>query len=66
MKNGTTITSLLLIPIWCLLQSSLFAQGVPAIEVQALTALYGSTDGANWTNNTDWLGVMPRSPIGMV
>jgi len=29
---------------------------VPQIERDALIALYNSTDGDNWTNNTDWLG----------
>jgi hypothetical protein len=29
---------------------------VPQIERDALVALYNSTDGANWTNNTGWLG----------
>ncbi len=29
---------------------------IPASERQALIDLYNSTDGANWTNNTNWLG----------
>ena len=29
---------------------------VPQIERDALIALYNSTDGANWTDNTGWLG----------
>jgi hypothetical protein len=29
---------------------------VPQIERDALVALYNSTDGANWTENTGWLG----------
>ena len=29
---------------------------VPQIERDALGALYNSTDGANWTDNTVWLG----------
>jgi Leucine-rich repeat (LRR) protein len=28
---------------------------IPKIECEALIALYNSTDGANWTNNTNWL-----------
>ncbi len=28
---------------------------IPQAECEALVALYESTDGANWTNNTDWL-----------
>ena len=29
---------------------------VPQIERDALVALYNSTDGANWTDNTGWNG----------
>jgi hypothetical protein len=29
---------------------------VPQIELDALVALYNSTDGANWTDNTGWMG----------
>jgi hypothetical protein len=29
---------------------------VPQIERDALVSLYNSTDGANWTDNTGWLG----------
>ena len=29
---------------------------IPQIEREALVALYNSTDGANWTDNTGWLG----------
>jgi hypothetical protein len=28
---------------------------IPDIECNALVALYNSTDGANWTDNTGWL-----------
>jgi hypothetical protein len=28
---------------------------IPAIECQALVALYDSTNGAGWTNNAGWL-----------
>jgi Leucine-rich repeat (LRR) protein len=31
------------------------ALGVPQIEYEALVALYNSTDGDNWTDNTNWL-----------
>ena len=30
--------------------------GIPATEREALIALYNATGGANWTDNTDWLG----------
>ena len=29
---------------------------IPSIERDALIALYNSTDGANWSDNTGWLG----------
>ena len=29
---------------------------ISSIERDALVALYNSTDGANWTDNTGWLG----------
>ena len=29
---------------------------IPQIERDALIALYNSTDGDNWTDNTGWLG----------
>jgi len=31
---------------------------IPQIERDALIALYYSTDGANWKNNTGWLGAV--------
>lgn len=31
---------------------------IPQIERDALIALYDSTDGANWSNNTNWLGTV--------
>ena len=32
-----------------------YAQGSVATDRAALVALYNATDGANWTNNTNWL-----------
>jgi hypothetical protein len=31
---------------------------VPQIERDALVALYNSTDGTNWTDNTGWMGAV--------
>ena len=31
---------------------------IPQIERDALVALYNSTDDANWTDNTGWLGAV--------
>jgi len=31
---------------------------IPADEREALIALYNSTDGVNWSNNTNWLGAV--------
>ena len=36
--------------------SSLSYSQIPTVEREALIALYNSTNGANWTNNSDWLG----------
>ena len=33
--------------------------GVPLLECEALVALYTSTDGANWSDNTNWLSTEP-------
>ena len=33
--------------------------GISNIECQALYALYNSTDGDNWTDNTNWLSFVP-------
>ncbi len=38
---------------------------IPTVERDALIALYNSTDGANWTNNTNWLGRWGPSAHGM-
>lgn len=34
--------------------------GLPDSEYNALVALYNSTDGPNWTNNTNWLTANPN------
>jgi hypothetical protein len=47
----STFFTLLLIS----LAGASYAQ-IPQIERDALVALYNSTDGANWTDNTGWLG----------
>jgi len=49
-----TMKKLLLLLLISLAGAS-YAQ-VPQIERDALVALYNSTDGANWTDNTGWLG----------
>ncbi len=36
--------------------SSLSYSQIPTVEREALVALYNSTNGANWTNNSGWLG----------
>ena len=50
MRTFVLVTVLVLIPM-----SSADAQ-IPQVERDALVALYNSTDGANWSNNTNWLG----------
>jgi Leucine-rich repeat (LRR) protein len=48
----------LCIPVLTLMATVASAQ-VPTIEREALIAMYNSTDGANWSNNNNWLG-----PVG--
>jgi len=47
----STAVSVLLISL-----ASVSYSQIPQIERDALVALYNSTDGANWTDNTGWLG----------
>ena len=39
-----------------LLMSIMLLSAIPSQERNALIAIYNSTDGANWTNNTGWMG----------
>jgi hypothetical protein len=49
MRKSVLIVVLALIPVS-------FAQAqIPTAERDALIALYNSTDGANWSNNSNWL-----------
>lgn len=45
-----------------ILQAGLSANplGIPDAEYNALVALYNSTDGANWNNNSNWLTANPE------
>ena len=52
MRKSVIIAVLVLIPV------SLAHAQIPAIERAALIALYDSTDGANWTTDTNWLGAV--------
>ncbi len=47
MKIGSVLTGMLLV-------SGLVAGAIPQTERDALIALYNSTDGANWIDNTNW------------
>jgi hypothetical protein len=42
--------------IFALLTASISQAVIPTAERNALIDLYNSTDGANWTNNTNWRG----------
>ncbi|MDY8138495.1 hypothetical protein [Aquimarina sp. 2201CG5-10] len=59
--TNTVITGLTLIrnPISIEVRAEGDNCGVSDIEKQALIDLYNSTDGANWTNNTNWLTDTP-------
>ena len=50
-----TLTAVSLVLIGLTMSGTAYSQ-VPQIERDALIALYNSTDGANWTDNTGWLG----------
>ena len=52
LRTSVLATAVVLIPV-----SYADAQ-IPPIERDALIALYNSTDGANWTGNTGWLGAV--------
>ncbi len=52
MRSSVLVAVLLLIPM-----SSADAQ-IPPVERDALIALYNSTDGANWGQNSNWLGAV--------
>jgi hypothetical protein len=52
MRSPVLVAVLVLIPM-----SHAHAQ-IPQVERDALIALYNSTDGANWSNNTGWLGAV--------
>lgn len=60
MKMKSTITVLFLFTLLFGIQLNLYAQ-VPEQELQSLVALYDSTDGDNWTDNTNWLSEQPVS-----
>jgi len=50
MRKSVLVAVLVLIPVS-------YAQAqIPTAERDALIALYNSTDGANWTDSTGWLG----------
>ena len=55
---GITIKSITQLGLFLLLTSlaGVSYSQIPQIERDALVALYNSTDGANWTDNTGWLG----------
>ena len=50
MRKSVLLALLVFVPI------SFAHSQVPAIERAALIALYDATNGAAWTDNTDWLG----------
>ena len=45
------------LPVFALLSCISAQAAIPASEVQALTNLYNATNGASWTNSTNWLTV---------
>ncbi|MFL0354521.1 immunoglobulin domain-containing protein [Xanthomarina sp. GH4-25] len=61
LKRKFQLFSVLLFFIFFNFQQSILAQTVPQSEKDALIALYNSTDGANWANNTNWNTAEPVS-----
>jgi len=60
MKTLTSIyKSILVLTLLVFCSLTGLAQTVPAEEKNALIALYNATDGANWTNTTNWLSANP-------
>lgn len=57
MKNILASASILFISLVILPVSMAYAQ-ISTSEREALIALYNSTDGDNWANNTGWLGAV--------
>ena len=51
-----SVTAILIVSAWLAVTCGNLFAAIPAVERQALIALYNSTDGANWRNNTNWLG----------
>ena len=50
MRNSVVIVVLVLVPV------GVARAQIPSAERTALIALYNSTDGPNWTDNSGWLG----------
>ena len=50
MRRSILVVALVIIPI------SFANAQIPTAERDALIALYSSTDGPNWSDNTNWLG----------
>lgn len=55
MKKGLLIIILAVIQMHSFAQYNPAVHGVPEIEYNALVALYNSTNGGNWSYNTNWL-----------
>ena len=55
MKNYTVLLLVVLISSLSIGMNQTVSAQVPQQDSLALVALYDGTDGANWTNNTNWL-----------
>ena len=56
-------TRIILAIFLCVILAVSVDAAVPSHEREALVALYNSTDGANWENNTNWLEGDPCSNL---
>ena len=59
-RRAPTLTKLLA-TLLCLAPGLRAQQGSVATDKAALEALYTATDGANWTDNTNWSSAEPLS-----
>jgi len=51
-----TVKIIAILTMLVLMFAGVSVAGIPAAERDALTELYNSTDGDNWTNSTNWIG----------
>ncbi len=51
-----SVAAILIVSAWLAVTCGNIFAAIPAVEREALIALYNSTDGPNWKDSTNWLG----------